>query len=84
LASYYAQNLTLEAVGRILGEHESTVSRKLEHTRKLLREQIERDLARNSGLSAEEVRDCYQAAIENGAFMFEKIAQDERLPTFQP
>jgi RNA polymerase sigma factor (sigma-70 family) len=84
LASYYAQNLTLEAVGRILGEHESTVSRKLEQTRRLLREDIERDLASNSGLSAEEVRECYQAAIENGAFVFEKIAQDERLPTFQP
>ena len=83
LASYYAQNLTLEAVGRILGEHESTVSRKLAETRATLREEIERSLARDSGLSPEEVRDCYQAAIESGAFAFPQIEQEAPVAAFQ-
>ena len=83
LASYYAQNLTLGAVGRILGEHESTVSRKLAETRAALREEIERSLAREPGLSAEEVRDCYQAAIDSGAFAFAKIEQEAAVSTFQ-
>jgi RNA polymerase sigma-70 factor len=83
LAGYYAQNLTLGAVGRILGEHESTVSRKLAETRAIVREEIERILARESGLSPEEVRDCYQAAIDSGAFAFTKIAQDAPAAAFQ-
>jgi RNA polymerase sigma factor (sigma-70 family) len=83
LASYYAQNLTLGAVGRILGEHESTVSRKLAETRAIVREEIEQILARESGLSPEEVRDCYQAAIDSGAFAFTKIAQDAPAAAFQ-
>jgi RNA polymerase sigma-70 factor, ECF subfamily len=83
LASYYAQNLTLGAVGRILGEHESTVSRKLAESRATLREEIERTLASESGLSREEVRDCYQAAIESGTFAFAKIEQESPAEAFQ-
>lgn len=83
LASYYHQGLTLAAVGRMLGEHESTVSRKLEQTRNALRTSIEERLARESGLSAEEVRDCYEAALESGAFDVRKIEQEGRSQTFQ-
>ena len=34
LACYYVDQLTLAEIGRTLGEHESTVSRQLERTRR--------------------------------------------------
>ena len=83
LASYYVQNLTLDEVGRMLGEHESTVSRKLERTRKLLRKEIEQRLGSEGGLSETEIRDCYEAALESGAFDLGKIEQVGAPPTFQ-
>ena len=83
LASYYVQSLTLDEVGRLLGEHESTVSRKLERTRKMLRQSIEQRLRRESGLSEAEVRDCYDAALESGAFDLVKIQQVGAPPAFQ-
>jgi RNA polymerase sigma-70 factor len=38
LACYYVDHLTLAEIGRTLGEHESTVSRQLERTRRSLKE----------------------------------------------
>jgi RNA polymerase sigma-70 factor len=40
LACYYVDQLTLAEIGRTLGEHESTVSRHLERTRRALRESV--------------------------------------------
>jgi RNA polymerase sigma-70 factor len=40
LACYYVDQLTLSEIGRLLGEHESTVSRQLERLRRALREKV--------------------------------------------
>ena len=40
LACYYVDQLTLAEIGKVLGEHESTVSRQLERTRRALRETV--------------------------------------------
>ncbi|HEY6251816.1 MAG TPA: sigma-70 family RNA polymerase sigma factor, partial [Candidatus Angelobacter sp.] len=40
LAGYYLDNRTLTEIGRMLGVHESTVSRRLEKLLKLLRKQV--------------------------------------------
>jgi RNA polymerase sigma-70 factor len=40
LACYYVDQLTLAEIGRLLGEHESTVSRQLERLRRALREKV--------------------------------------------
>jgi RNA polymerase sigma-70 factor len=40
LAFYYVDQLTLGEIGRTLGEHESTVSRQLDRTRRALRETV--------------------------------------------
>jgi RNA polymerase sigma-70 factor len=40
LACYYVDQLTLAEIGRLLGEHESTVSRQLERLRRALRENV--------------------------------------------
>lgn len=45
LRLYYGQDLTLAAIGRVLGEHEATVSRKLEKARKALKAGVDRALA---------------------------------------
>ena len=45
LRLYYGQDMTLAAIGRVLGEHEATVSRKLDKARRTLRSQVERALA---------------------------------------
>ena len=61
LGCYYQQELTLAEAGRVLGEHEATVSRQLARTRRVLREDVERQL-RSEGLSEDEIGVCFDAA----------------------
>ena len=68
LAYYHADDLTLAAIGRLLGEHEATVSRKLQKTRDRLRAAIDEALTRELRLGPEERRACYEHAIEAGGF----------------
>ena len=49
LACYYGQSLTLAEIGRALGEHEATVSRQLAKTRKVIRQDVERQLREGPG-----------------------------------
>jgi RNA polymerase sigma-70 factor len=46
LRLYYGQGLKLAPIGKLMGEHEATISRKLERTRREIRERIERELER--------------------------------------
>jgi RNA polymerase sigma-70 factor (ECF subfamily) len=68
LALYYAQQLKLAAVGRILGESEATVSRKLERTRQQVRAAIARRLREQDGLSDVQVAACFEHARSDPAF----------------
>lgn len=61
LAYYYVHELTLAQIGRLAGEHEATVSRKLERTRRALRSAIETRLAAD-GLAARDVEDWAEVA----------------------
>lgn len=72
LAGYHVRDLTLAEVGRLLGEHESTVSRRLAATRAELREAVEERLRREHGLSDDQIRVCCEAAVELGSFDLEK------------
>jgi RNA polymerase sigma-70 factor len=65
LSCYYAQSMTLAQIGRVLGEHEATVSRHLTRTRKLLREHVERDLRERERLSGAEIAECLAAVAAN-------------------
>ena len=58
LSLYYLQQLTLAEAGRILKEHEATVSRNLSRTRTLLRKEAEAQL-RLEGLAQDEVERCF-------------------------
>jgi RNA polymerase sigma-70 factor (ECF subfamily) len=64
LAYYYREQLTLAQTGRVLGEHEATVSRQLTRTRKALRLAVEERL-RAGGLSPDEVAACFVAVTDD-------------------
>ncbi|HUL74067.1 MAG TPA: sigma-70 family RNA polymerase sigma factor [Vicinamibacterales bacterium] len=64
LACYYAQQLTLAQTGRILGEHEATVSRQLARSRREIRAAVERRLQAD-GLSNEEIARCFESVSED-------------------
>lgn len=61
LAYYYVHELTLAQIGRLSGEHEATVSRKLDRTRRALRAAIEARLAAD-GIAAGDVEDWADVA----------------------
>ena len=63
LRMYYGQDMTLAAIGRVLGEHEATVSRKLEKGRKTLRQHVERAMA-GRGLAPAAVARAFELAAD--------------------
>ncbi len=65
LSFYYLQHLTLAKIGRLTGEHEATVSRRLDRIRRDLRAAVERHLRREDGLGDAEVRACIECAAED-------------------
>jgi RNA polymerase sigma factor (sigma-70 family) len=65
LACYYTQELTLAETGRILKEHEATVSRQLAKTRKLLRQEVERHLRDQDRLGGAQIEQCFSYVLED-------------------
>lgn len=68
LAYYYVDDRTLAEIGRLLGEHEATVSRKLERTRRDIRQSAESALRRDKKFSDEQLRLCFQYAAGQWPF----------------
>lgn len=62
MAYYYRHNLSLKEIGALMGEHESTVSRKLARTRDELKSNIERMLSDGHKLSRDQIQLCYDFA----------------------
>jgi RNA polymerase sigma factor (sigma-70 family) len=65
LACYYAQGLTLAETGRVLREHEATVSRQLARTRRTIREKIEQTLRDDDSLSDAQIARCFASVAED-------------------
>ena len=65
LSCYYAQSLTLAQIGRLLGEHEATVSRHLTRTRREIRELVEKHLREVARLSQAEINECFAALTDD-------------------
>src|SRR5580658_4949506 len=68
LAYYYVEGLKLAEIGRLVGEHEATVSRKLERTRREIRKRVEGALRQEKKLSAAQLQLCYEYAREEWPF----------------
>jgi RNA polymerase sigma-70 factor (ECF subfamily) len=74
LALYYAQELPLAKVGAITRESEATVSRQLARTRRHIREDVERRLAADERLSADQIARCFECAAEEpGALDLKRV-----------
>jgi RNA polymerase sigma-70 factor, ECF subfamily len=68
LAYYYVDDLTLAQIGKLLGEHEATVSRKLDRTRSDLRHCVEVALREEKKLSEAQLRLCFEYARQQWPF----------------
>ncbi len=91
---YYAEGKTLAEVGRLCGEHESSVSRNLERIRRELRIKVEEDLRRDprgneaangesageQGLSDAQIALCLQYATEDAPIDFDLLFPSDLLP----
>jgi RNA polymerase sigma factor (sigma-70 family) len=64
LGCYYAQELTLAETGRLLREHEATVSRQIARSRAAIRKDVENQL-RSDGLTAAEIAECVASVTED-------------------
>jgi RNA polymerase sigma-70 factor (ECF subfamily) len=64
LGCYYAQGLTLAQTGRLLREHEATVSRQLARSRKAIRDEVEGQL-RAENLNKDEIEQCLACVMED-------------------
>jgi len=77
LSYYYVQGLTLKQIGLLTGEHEATISRHLDTTRKKLRKRIEVFLRQESKLSAFEVDRCLDFAARGALMDMEKALRQK-------
>ncbi len=73
LRLYYGQDLTLARIGRLLGESEATVSRKLERARRALRSEVSSILRSRHGLSAAAVQQCFEYAAEAPELQLDRL-----------
>jgi RNA polymerase sigma factor (sigma-70 family) len=76
LSSYYLQRLTLAQIGRLTGEHEATVSRKLDRIRRDLRTGVERLLREEHRLGDDQVQACFDAALEDVGMDLDEVLGD--------
>jgi RNA polymerase sigma-70 factor (ECF subfamily) len=68
LAYYYVEEMTLLEIGKLLGEHEATASRKIERTRQDVRRHVDAALRGEKKLSEAQVRQCYEYARHEWPF----------------
>ena len=79
LGCYYAEGLTLAQTGRLLNEHEATVSRHLTRTRKAIRTAVESRLRGQTGFSNAEITQCFADVAEDpGSLDLERLLEDAR------
>jgi len=69
LACYHAQQMTLAQIGRLLGEHEATVSRHLTRTRALIRSCVEEQLRVEHHLDDARITECFRSVAADTGTM---------------
>ena len=77
LLYYYAQGLTLAQTGRLLREHEASVSRHLSSARKAIRREVERQLREVQALDPDEIERCFEYVTEDaGPLDLDRLLND--------
>jgi len=76
ISYYYVQELTLAEIAALVGEHESTVSRSLARTRVKIRTAVERALRRTYHLSDDQIKECFECAVEDWPFDLRRVLAD--------
>ena len=86
LSCYYAQSMTLAQIGRLLDEHEATVSRHLTRTRKTLRNGVEAHLRDRHRMADAEIAECLSAvAADPGPLdLADVLGPDEARKELEP
>ena len=94
LRLYYAAEQTLAEIGRKLDEHESSVSRHLERTRRELRQEVEQALRKGSGnldgpaspagLSDAQIALCFEYAAEDAPIDLDKLLPESHAAVRKP
>jgi RNA polymerase sigma-70 factor (ECF subfamily) len=77
LRLYYGEDLTLAQIGRITGEHEATVSRKLARARAALRTDVIRRLEGEHGLSQAAITECLAYAADAPELHLTRLLSEE-------
>src|SRR6185369_8321719 len=65
LALYYAQDMTLAAIGRTLNEHEATASRHLTRTREAVRAAVHARLREDHGMDERAIAECLASVVDD-------------------
>jgi RNA polymerase sigma-70 factor (ECF subfamily) len=82
LSAYYLDGRTLAEIARMLGVHESTISRKLDKLAKSLRKQIVAALARR-GMSRRQAEEALEVDVRDLQLDIRRsLAQDSSPPAF--
>jgi len=84
LAYYYVDDHTLAEIGRLLGEHEATVSRKLERTRKAVRRRVEGTLREEKKWTEAQVRLSLEYARDEWPFDLVESVRPRLRPAAEP
>jgi RNA polymerase sigma-70 factor, ECF subfamily len=82
LASYYLDDRTLTEIGRMIGVHESTISRRLERLLKGLRKQVMAGLVQR-GMNRSQAEEALEADVRYLQIDVSKKLQENRSAAFQ-
>ena len=77
LRLYYGEDLTLAQIGRLTGEHEATVSRKLSRARAALRADVIKRLQAEHGLSQAAITECLAYAADAPELHLTRLLSEE-------
>jgi RNA polymerase sigma-70 factor (ECF subfamily) len=77
LRLYYGEDLTLAQIGRLTGEHEATVSRKLSRARAALRADVIKRLQAEHGLSQAAIAECLAYAADAPELHLTRLLSEE-------
>ena len=65
LSCYYLQRKSLAAIGKMLGEHEATVSRHLTRIRLEIRDAVDARLRKDHGLDDAAIAECFRTIVDD-------------------